>query len=686
MRYDAGIDSRNQDTSRSLIALVGRDRRVLDLACGGGELGAALRRNGCWVAGVEADPKAAEAAEPTLDEVVNADPAELDLVNRFGKASFDAVVLHDLLQRVVDPVALLRKVGLLLDEGGAVVASVPNVAHGSVRLALLAGRFDDAPPDRPPLRFFTHGALHQLLRDAGFVPMEVRRTTAGLFETDADLRREDFDPVVVDAVEGDPESTTHHFVVRAVPEDSALALEATPVPRPDASARCRVGLWWSGRTDDMGAALAARITAAELDRRLPGAFVRSMAWGAGNGPGPHDGGMALESLGPWSPARARELASELDCVVVVGDVPAGGSPDARFLTEGLEQASGADCPILWSAVTPSPAARQLLGDAVTTPAHVAFVGDGTGADADAVPDPLVLACRLLAAPARRRRLELGRLVGWFPATGAPVVLEPAAVPLAGAAALAAALDASAGEAGVVLLPGGDDDGVRAADALAEALTTAVRRVPEGAPADDVVAVVGGASAVVACSAVVASLALSFERPLAVLAPGGAGSLAAVDASALAGGAGALPARDVAPLIEALDAHFDRVAAVAEAAAADRPASVDGGLPPAEYVAALRLAHRRLQERLDGERAALVAHLDELRAAHRADIERLEAEVLRLRVGVATRQALDDAGAESAQLRRSLAEATAELEALRNIRVLRVLRPARSLYARLRRLR
>ena len=56
-------------------ALVPRDaRRVLDLGCASGALGAALKaRQGCAVVGVEVDPLYAARARERLDEVVEAD-------------------------------------------------------------------------------------------------------------------------------------------------------------------------------------------------------------------------------------------------------------------------------------------------------------------------------------------------------------------------------------------------------------------------------------------------------------------------------------------------------------------------------------------------------------------------------------------------------------------------------------
>lgn len=125
----------------------------------------------------------------------------------------------------------------------------------------------------------------------------------------------------------------------------------------------------------------------------------------------------------------------------------------------------------------------------------------------------------------------------------------------------------------------------------------------------------------------------------------------------------------------LDAHFDRVAAIAEAAAAARlrPPDTAPLVAASEYVAAIELAHRRMQQRLDAERAAVTDHLDSLRI----ELRQVEA-----RLRAASEDAALHANREN-QVRLELNRAVTELEALKRLRVLRLLRPARSLYARLR---
>jgi len=666
MRHGAEIDLPNPDTSHALLVeLTGPDRRVLDVGCGAGHLGRALKARGCRVAGVEIDEAAAEAAAEVLDEVLIGDVDELDLVRHFGKESFDVVVFGDVLDRVADPVATLRRVRPLLVDTGAVVASIPNVAHGAVRLALLKGRFDYRPLgllDATRVRFFTRGSVYETFREAGLVPVDVRRTTAGVFDTDIDVRREEFDEGVVDAVEGDPGSTTYQFVVRAVAEDSGEVIAAPPPAAEPAAERsaATVGLVADWGPDDLRTALTVRVTHAELARRVAGATWRILAAGPTAGPGPHDGGLTVEVLG------AAGLPAGLDCVVVAGDAEGAGASAAR----------AAECPVAWSGVRDGDGPPQGAGAGrrsaeASTAAH--------GPVAGRIPDPLLLVPRLMPAPALARRLHYVRMMGWLPPTGSGLVVDVDGALAPHVAEVAREVDAaaSADAAAVVLMTtsaGGDSAAV--ADAIASSLTAPVHRVPGDATVDDIVAVIAHAAGVAATSPFAATLARAYGVPRLDVGAAGAPADVARGLESVDG------VTDVRAVQAELDTQFDRVAAVvgASAAARPRPSDTSRALTTAEYVGALAQAHQRMRERLAAERLAVADHV----GRHDGEMAALRARSVRLRN---ERNELEirliQEAARHGECAAELARARAELEALRNVRVLRVLRPARAVYARLR---
>lgn len=148
-------------------------RRVLDVGCGTGQLGALLRERGHEVTGVELVPGACEGARLRLDCVWNldieADPLPPD-------SAFDAIVLADVLEHFIDPWRVLRELVCHLAPGGVVVASVPNVQNGDVIWRLVRGRWDYRERgilDVGHLRFFTLDSITRLFQDAGLRVQEV---------------------------------------------------------------------------------------------------------------------------------------------------------------------------------------------------------------------------------------------------------------------------------------------------------------------------------------------------------------------------------------------------------------------------------------------------------------------------------------------------------------------------------
>lgn len=219
------------------LELVGEGRRVLDVGCSTGYLARALADQGCTVTGVEYDQEAAERARPVLDELVVADLERDDLAGLFAEGTtFDVVVFGDVLEHLRDPEAVLASAVRLLAPGGSVVISVPNVTHGSLRLALLQGRWDYRETgllDRTHIRFFTRESLAELLRGAGLVAQEVRATVLDPLGTEVEVAADELPWAVVDWVRHQPDALTYQFVVRAVPGDDAGAPLPEPVPAID---------------------------------------------------------------------------------------------------------------------------------------------------------------------------------------------------------------------------------------------------------------------------------------------------------------------------------------------------------------------------------------------------------------------------------------------------------------------
>jgi SAM-dependent methyltransferase len=170
------------------------------------------------VTGIELDPEAARRAERYCERVIVGDVEHLDVEGELDESSFDVVVFGDVLEHLKDPLAALKRLRFALQPEGYVVASIPNVAHGSVRLALLRGRFRYRSLgllDETHLRFFTRESVEQLFEDGGFMITDLGRTSRGIFGTEVEVGDEPVPEEVLRLIRDDPESSTYQFVLTA---------------------------------------------------------------------------------------------------------------------------------------------------------------------------------------------------------------------------------------------------------------------------------------------------------------------------------------------------------------------------------------------------------------------------------------------------------------------------------------
>lgn len=170
------------ESHRLVIAAVPEGARVLDIGCATGYVAEQLGRRGCQVIGLEPDPDAAQAARAHCVEVVVGD-VEQPATRAELPTGRDVVLFADVLEHLREPLDTLRFAATLLDPGGRVIVSVPNIGHWTARRALLRGRFpyaDHGLFDRTHLRFFTRSSAHALARDAGYEVTDERFTAAPL--------------------------------------------------------------------------------------------------------------------------------------------------------------------------------------------------------------------------------------------------------------------------------------------------------------------------------------------------------------------------------------------------------------------------------------------------------------------------------------------------------------------------
>ncbi|MGH9365558.1 MAG: class I SAM-dependent methyltransferase [Thermoanaerobaculia bacterium] len=149
--------------------------RLLDLGAAGGHLGRAVRERCAYLAGVEPDRSLSASARDGYD-----DWRAVDALHAGDwEAPFDVVVCADVLEHLARPEALLERIRGWLKTGGLLLASLPNIANVSIRLALLFGHFrytDRGILDRTHLSFYTRATARHLLETNGYAIRAIEPT------------------------------------------------------------------------------------------------------------------------------------------------------------------------------------------------------------------------------------------------------------------------------------------------------------------------------------------------------------------------------------------------------------------------------------------------------------------------------------------------------------------------------
>lgn len=175
-KYKTTIDLNNFNTPQVMeINLISQDSCVLDVGCACGDLGIALKQyKNCVCHGFEYNEGSIAIAESAgayerisqvdLDRLTEEDFPEY-------RGRFDHVVCGDVLEHLREPWHVLDILRGYLKEGGSIVASIPNIAHASIKANLLCNDFTYTPVgllDETHIRFFTWKSLAEGLSRKGW--------------------------------------------------------------------------------------------------------------------------------------------------------------------------------------------------------------------------------------------------------------------------------------------------------------------------------------------------------------------------------------------------------------------------------------------------------------------------------------------------------------------------------------
>lgn len=152
-----------------LAALPRHARRILDVGCGTGVLGAKLKELDAsrFVAGITHSEAEAFEARNVLDQVLveNLETSRFDEIG-----AFDCIVCSHVLEHLRNPAQVLTRLRGALAAGGTVLVALPNVLYWRQRLRFAAGHFQytaGGVMDSTHVVFFDWITAQQLIADAG---------------------------------------------------------------------------------------------------------------------------------------------------------------------------------------------------------------------------------------------------------------------------------------------------------------------------------------------------------------------------------------------------------------------------------------------------------------------------------------------------------------------------------------
>ncbi len=221
-KYEKKIHITDNTTAGKLLNFVGYDKSVLEIGCASGVQSKQLRDVfRCKITGVEIDAVAAEQSKQYCDSLIVGDIENICLTECLGDATFDVILMADVLEHLQQPGAVLQKLKpFLTDKKSYVVISIPNIVHASVVYQMMQGVFrysDFGLLDDTHIRFFTKQGIMELLDTSGFNIIELRRVLCDPLQTEIQVTinsPEDYRAMEY-LLQHNPESLVYQYVIKA---------------------------------------------------------------------------------------------------------------------------------------------------------------------------------------------------------------------------------------------------------------------------------------------------------------------------------------------------------------------------------------------------------------------------------------------------------------------------------------
>jgi 2-polyprenyl-3-methyl-5-hydroxy-6-metoxy-1,4-benzoquinol methylase len=145
--------------------------RLLEIGCGNGSRLNLLKKTGWQVEGQEIDPVSARIAYDKFGvKIYSGSIFDIQLIDNH----YDAIILCNVIEHVLNPIEVLNKCRNLLKSGGAIFITTPNA--GSIGLKLFKKNWRGLEPPRH-IAVYTRHSLKALMTNSGFVAVDIITTS-----------------------------------------------------------------------------------------------------------------------------------------------------------------------------------------------------------------------------------------------------------------------------------------------------------------------------------------------------------------------------------------------------------------------------------------------------------------------------------------------------------------------------
>lgn len=167
------LNKADQERTKIVLELIGRNKKILDIACYNGYIGEKIKNNNNVVFGVDASE---EAVRISKQKGLIAKVSDIEKSLPYKDHLFDLVFAGEIIEHIVDTDFFIDEVKRVLKLGGELIITTPNLASLDRRLMLLFNKnpFFPASFSYPAnaqaghVRFFNNKLLIDFLKYKGF--------------------------------------------------------------------------------------------------------------------------------------------------------------------------------------------------------------------------------------------------------------------------------------------------------------------------------------------------------------------------------------------------------------------------------------------------------------------------------------------------------------------------------------